>query len=629
MKKYLLSILVLLTAFGVSSCKPEKSDEPASLQISPTSIVFSATTESKTVTIDTNRSWQISDIPEWLSVEPSQGQAGKTEVKLISKENKQGEERQVRLSVKAEKIAYINVKQTVKGFLNVKDREFLFFAKGKKVIINCEGNINPELVIPQDAKSWLSFVSNDVKKDGRIILDMADNNDIPRQAEVKIIDKTNNISETVTIKQYPDPKVKIEKESYYLFYNLNEFVLEFDSNIPFEHTLEPTDADWISIKSMTFEDKKVRVVFSLKTNTGKTVRKASLTLRNVDCDKTYVLHLTQAYRAEAGLAVQIHKATYRPKIDWEAMEKTIKRPTFVFTGDGFTKADIESGRYQKVMMEAYEALFSTEPYKTLKDRFSAWILYAESNEQGITTIDEYEAGKRRDTHYGVYFYDRSRGMRIDNYGEVHDECKTAVEKAGGKYYPETSVIVMIANTPIYGGTCLLETSSGRAIAICPTSEGETDVPGVFGRIVAHEAGGHGFGKLADEYTVGGGIDELGRRHLKAYHDKKHYINVTMESDRTKAPWAWMYGLEGYEDVDHIEGGETYATGVWRSSRTSLMKDNRNVSDFNAFSRFLIFERLYYIYENIDNLADVLPPVFRPKPLKEWFLEIDKPNTRKK
>ena len=152
---------------------------------------------------------------------------------------------------------------------------------------------------------------------------------------------------------------------------------------------------------------------------------------------------------------------------------------------------------------------------------------------------------------------------------------------------------------------------------------------MFGRIVAHEAGGHGFGKLADEYTVGGGIDELGRRHLKAYHDKKHYINVTMESDRTKAPWAWMYGLEGYEDVDHIEGGETYATGVWRSSRTSLMKDNRNVSDFNAFSRFLIFERLYYIYENIDNLADVLPPVFRPKPLKEWFLEIDKPNTRKK
>lgn len=637
MKKYLSSLILTLLVLGTWSCKPEQKDEPASLEVPVTSVAFGASSETKVIKFQTNRDWQITNIPEWLTVAPNSGKPGNLEVKLTAKENPDNTERQARLSIKAEKVVFLSVKQAVKTFLTVKDTEFLFFAQAKKVIIPCEGNVNPEVVIPQEAKSWLKFVSNDVKKDKRIILDMSQNDDVPRQAEVKIVDQASNFSETVLIKQYPDPKVKVQKEVYHLLYNQNELVVEFESNIPFEHTLEVEEEGWISIKSVVFAEKKFKVTFDLKTNSGDKVRNAKLILKNTDCDKTYTFKLTQAYKAESGQAVLLHKATYVPKINWQQMGKTIKRPTFIFTGDGFTKEDIDNGTYHKFMMEAYNAIFTTEPFKALKDRFSAWILYAESKERGITTLEEYKANKFKDTHYRVYFYDGSRGMGLPGFDDVINECKQAVEKAGGEYHVETGVVVMIANTRTYGGTCSMAKTSGKAIAICPTAE---DEPGVFPRIVSHEAGGHGFGKLADEYVAGGGITEAERKQLKWWQEEvwsedlirvseKHYMNVTLESEKNNAPWAWMYGLEGYSSVDHIEGGHTHGSGVWRSSRRSLMNNNREDAEFNAYSRYLIFERVYNIYENIDNFADLLPDAFRPRPVREWFLEFDKPNTKKK
>lgn len=635
MKKYLLLFFAFLLILGAWSCKPDQKDEPASLEVPETSVIFGAAAESKTFKFQTNRNWQITDIPQWLTVEPSAGEPGNLEVKLTVKENSDNEERQARLAIKAEKVVYFSVRQTVKTFLTVKDREFIFFAQAKKVIINCEGNVNPEVIIPQDAKDWLKFVSNEVKKDKRIILDMSENQGVLRQAEVKIVDKSGEISETVLIKQYPDPKVNLQKGEYYLQYNDTDFSIEFESNISFEHSLEGVEGGWISVKSAVLADKKFKVVFNLKTNSGDKMRHAKLLLKNTDCDKTYTITLTQAYRAESGRVVLLHKATYDPKFDWKNFDKTVKKPTFIFTGDGFTKEDIENGTYHKFMMEAYDAIFTTEPYKTLKDRFNAWILYAESKEKGVTTVEEHEAHKYRDTHYGVYFYDSSRGMTLRNFDEVLNRCKRAIEKAGGEYHVETGVVVLVANTPVYGGTCMLNKTTGGAIAICPTSE---DDPGVFPRIVSHEAGGHGFGKLADEYSTGGSPSETEKNSLKRYQEEiwkgdvrvseKHYMNVTLESDKSKAPWAWMYGLPGYEEVDHFEGGHTFSTRVWRSSRTSLMKENRSVSDFNAYSRYLIFERLYYIYDNIDKLRDILPGPFGARPVREWFLEIDKPNIKK-
>ena len=61
-----------------------------------------------------------------------------------------------------------------------------------------------------------------------------------------------------------------------------------------------------------------------------------------------------------------------------------------------------------------------------------------------------------------------------------------------------TLVVMVANTSEYGGVTYLHFDN-RAIAYCPISE--YGYPYDFRGAVQHEAGGHGFGKLADEYCV--------------------------------------------------------------------------------------------------------------------------------
>ena len=65
-----------------------------------------------------------------------------------------------------------------------------------------------------------------------------------------------------------------------------------------------------------------------------------------------------------------------------------------------------------------------------------------------------------------------------------------------------TLIVMVENTTDYGGICYMW-DDGSAIAVCPMSRDA--YPFDFRGIVQHEAGGHGFAKLADEYIYTNGF----------------------------------------------------------------------------------------------------------------------------
>ena len=57
--------------------------------------------------------------------------------------------------------------------------------------------------------------------------------------------------------------------------------------------------------------------------------------------------------------------------------------------------------------------------------------------------------------------------------------------------------------------------------------------------------------------------------------------------------------DGYENEDLYEGGyASYKTGVWRPEIISCMFDNRPY--FNAWSRYLIMERVYSVCEETFN-----------------------------
>ena len=164
-----------------------------------------------------------------------------------------------------------------------------------------------------------------------------------------------------------------------------------------------------------------------------------------------------------------------------------------------------------------------------------------------------------------------------------------------------TLIVMIANCPDYGGTTT-SWSNGISIAICPMIENEP--PSDYRGVVQHEAGGHGFGKLIDEYIYYSTAlpDEM-IASFRQWEGFGHNANADLTDDPARIKWREFYELPQYGMVKAFEGAYMYARGIWRPETNSCM--NNNVSYFNAPSRKKIVERIMELSGRSFDMNDFL------------------------
>ena len=111
-------------------------------------------------------------------------------------------------------------------------------------------------------------------------------------------------------------------------------------------------------------------------------------------------------------------------------------------------------------------------------------------------------------------------------------------------------------------------------------------------LIQHEAGGHGFAKLDDEYVQFYEQipdDRVASRKADAQYG--WWKNVDFVSDPELVKWASFLHDNRYnsESLGVYEGASTYMTGAWRPSEESMM--NHNSGGFNAPSRYAIWYRI--------------------------------------
>ena len=156
---------------------------------------------------------------------------------------------------------------------------------------------------------------------------------------------------------------------------------------------------------------------------------------------------------------------------------------------------------------------------------------------------------------------------------------------------------------------------GSALACCPVST--EAYPCDFRGIIQHEAGGHGFGKLGDEYIKHNAFiqsckccDHCDHPANEYDYDSEFgvnkalgwYKNLSMFSDVNLVPWSHLIYNPQYSDyVDIFEGGYMHSRGVFRSEATSCM--NNNIPYYSAISRQAIVERIKAYAGEEFNLED--------------------------
>ena len=234
------------------------------------------------------------------------------------------------------------------------------------------------------------------------------------------------------------------------------------------------------------------------------------------------------------------------------------------------------------MQNAMEAVLSEEPYKSYADYFNVYSVNVVSGTEGYE-----HAGQALDTGFGD-------GANVyGNNEKVIEYAKNAVSEAK----LDDAVIIVMMNRDYYAGTCYMyypETLSdyghGLSIAYFPTSS-DTNT---FNGLVSHEAGGHGFAKLADEYAyeyMGAVPDDVVSTIRSQTSSWGWWKNVDFTGDPTQVRWAQFIADSRYaaENIGCYEGAFTYWTGAWRPTENSIMR--YNTGGFNAPSRYAIWYRI--------------------------------------
>ena len=256
----------------------------------------------------------------------------------------------------------------------------------------------------------------------------------------------------------------------------------------------------------------------------------------------------------------------------------------VFVGDGFNAEEIANGTYLKTIKEEVEHFFGVEPYTTYRNYFNVYTAIPVSVESGIGTLNTIRYTKFETTFTSV-------GLKC-NSNAVFDYAlrMPTVTRENLK----ESLVVLIPNTGDYGGITEMY-ADGAAIAICPLS---TDVYPYDKRgIIQHEAGGHGFGKLGDEYIYHNAfIDDCKCTccpHIWEFNNAKAlgwYDNLSLTGKMHEVPWSHFIFDDRYSvRVDIFEGGYRHTRGVYRSEQNSCM--NNNIPYFSAISRESIVKRI--------------------------------------
>lgn len=252
----------------------------------------------------------------------------------------------------------------------------------------------------------------------------------------------------------------------------------------------------------------------------------------------------------------------------------------ILMGDAFSDRQIADGTYAGVLDRIVDSFFSVEPYSSFREFFNIYYVNVVSATEGYD-----HDGQALNTFFGS-------GTFV---GGNNSKCIEYALKAISEQYMDDALIFVAMNKDTYAGTCHMTTAPsgnygrGLSIAYFPTSS-DADT---FNGLVSHEAGGHGFAKLADEYAYEymGAVPQSEIDDALSMATYGWWKNVDFTSNPSQVKWSQFLSDPRYanEGLGCYEGGLTYWTGVWRPTENSIMR--YNTGGFNAPSRYAIWYRI--------------------------------------
>lgn len=232
----------------------------------------------------------------------------------------------------------------------------------------------------------------------------------------------------------------------------------------------------------------------------------------------------------------------------------------IFLGNAYVDKDMEpGGKYEQVMNQAMEKFFSLEPFTSLRNRFNVYAVKA-----------------------------------VSPNAELYDGTTQAIKSMEDIDKYAAKVTTLIPNRPKRINVIYNSYNAGRSVTymLDDNSYVAFMLTGV-NDVLNHEAGGHGIGRLLDEYVEGTEIS-IPTADEKTYIENQwttfgRGANIDLHADVTQTRWARLATDARYaaEQLGAYEGSGTYSNEVYRPTWNSMMRYND--IPFNAPSREAIYK----------------------------------------
>ncbi|MDO4171418.1 MAG: M64 family metallopeptidase [Prevotellaceae bacterium] len=291
----------------------------------------------------------------------------------------------------------------------------------------------------------------------------------------------------------------------------------------------------------------------------------------------------------------------------------------VIMADGYTKEDINNGRYRNAVLAAKNAIFAQKPMRDLEE-------YVDIIEVMVPSL-----------HSGVDYTKRQTGLRTSlqqgNSTNVYGDSLTILQcawtalrktynnfnnsQAEGERRLGNTLVLALLNTNVYKGVTLLaddkeatdKIPGGYSLSYVPayaTVQGRN----VFADLVRHEGVGHGIAKLGDEYHYDEApYNSVPQKDVARFTEGQKigfFMNIgydatgsgDVEGRHPIEATSWLYPFTQMaeyagEDLHWYKGAFEYSTGFYRSSNHSIMNATTEAGNetFNVASRAMIYKRI--------------------------------------
>lgn len=411
------------------------------------------------------------------------------------------------------------------------------------------------------------------------------NNKNSRTATVNLV--SAGLTQSFTVTQSPAEYVELEQTAYYTEAQGGSLQIKFTTNLSTDELAIYGTASWLTQPVNSRTDQAYVVNLIVLPNEEEKERTAYLYFCKTNGEEEEILN---------SVTIIQEGTDTNTSTDYSA-DKTVRilqRATqgnglpIVLMGDGFLDTDIANGTYDEVMNKAMENLFTEEPLKSLQSYFNVYYVTAVSRSN---KFDGYNTAFQCQMEGGMSTLITRNDENVIDY----IQCVEGIDVS------ETLAVVVL-NSPLYAGTTYFGYYSENqvtelAIAYCPIIYNlENDS---FRQVLVHEAVGHGFAKLEDEYSY----EENGKMPSDEINDVKVLQsygwaqNVDFTQDENTILWLSFLKDSRYssEGIGIYEGACTYMSGVYRPTEDSMM--NTNTCGFNAPSRKAIYDMVMKRGEN--------------------------------